>query len=219
MTTRNVTYLLVRHGEAEGNREHRFIGQMDVPLSTLGRRQAEVVSDRLAAAGVTRILTSDLRRASDTLEPLAATGVPARVDPRLREIDNGEWGGLLPDEIAAQWPDLWQRYRGGEDVPRPGGEQWIAVQRRAVAAILADLEDAADGDLVAVASHGGPTMGILMWALGFTLEGSIFRGPIAPIRNASVSTVLMPSRRIGGLNDVGHLGPLATDARVRFLER
>ena len=101
----------------------------------------------------------------------------------------------------------------------PDGERWVEVQKRAVAAITEDVDSADDGDVVAVASHGGPTMGILLWTLGLALEGSIFRGPIAPIRNASVSTVLLPSRRIAGLNDVGHLGSLTDDERLRFLEK
>ncbi len=220
MTTepRSVTYVLVRHGEAEGNREHRFIGQLNVPLSEFGRRQAGLVSQRLAEAGVTRIISSDLSRATDTVAPLAATGVPLRLDDRLREINNGEWGGKSPEEIQAGWPEMWERYRSGEDVPRPGGERWIDVQTRAVAAIAADAATAADGDVVAVSSHGGTSMAILMWALGITIDGAIFRGPFAPLRNASVSTLLLPSRRIGSVNDVGHLGPLTTDARLRFLE-
>ncbi len=218
MTDHDVMYLLVRHGEAEGNREHRFIGQLDVPLSDLGRRQAELVSERLASAEVTRILTSDLQRASNTLQPLAATGVPLRTEPRLREIDNGEWGGLAPTEIEARWPEMWARYRGGEDVPRPGGERWAEVADRAVAAIQDDLAQAEEGDVVAVGTHGGPAMAILLWTLGVGMGGSIFRGPLAPIRNASISTVLLPLRRIAGYNDVGHLGRLATDARLRFLD-
>ncbi|MDH3499379.1 MAG: histidine phosphatase family protein [Acidimicrobiia bacterium] len=216
---KRVAYLLVRHGEAEGNREYRFIGQMDVPLSELGRCQADLVSQRLGSTGVTRILSSDLQRASATMEPLAATGIPMLTDVRLREIDNGQWAGLLPEEIEHRWPDMWERYRTGEDVARPDGERWADVQARAIAAIESDLERADDGDIVAVASHGGPTVALIMWALGLPLGGSIFRGPIAPIHNASISTVLMPSRRIGGLNDVGHLGALVSEAKVRFLER
>ncbi len=215
---RRVTYLLIRHGEAEGNREHRFIGQMNVPLSELGRRQAELVSQRLTDAGVTRIVSSDLSRATDTVAPLTSAGVPIRLDDRLREINNGEWGGKSPEEIEAGWPEMWERYRQGEDVPRPGGERWIDVQTRAVAAIEADAANASDGDVVAVSSHGGTSMSILLWALGITLDGGVFRGPFAPLRNASVSTLLLPSRRIGSVNDVGHLGPLTTDARLRFLD-
>ena len=216
---KSVTYLFVRHGEAEGNREHRFIGQIDVPLSELGRRQADLVSARLHAHGVSRILASDLQRASNTLQPLADRGVPMRLDARLREINNGEWGGLLPHEIEVGWPDMWGRYRGGEDVPRPGGERWADVADRAISAITEDTEQADDGEVVAVASHGGPLMAIITWALGLVADGSVFRGRIAPIRNASVTTILLPRHRVIGLNDVGHLGDLTTDARLRFLER
>lgn len=221
----DITYMLVRHGEAEGNREHRFIGQTDVPLSELGRAQASRVSRRLSGQPINRIIASDLQRARHTLEPLAAeTGVDVRLDARLREISNGDWARLLPTEIEAGWPDLWTRYRGGEDVPRPNGERWADVQARVLQAIHEDAGSADDGDVVAVASHGGPILGLVRWVLGVD-RGSYFGGPVGPVANASITTLRL--RRQGeslrptllGINDVGHLGELVTDPRLRVLER
>ena len=141
-----ITYLIIRHGEAEGNREHRFIGQSDVPLSELGRQQAAAVCERLATLPVTAIVASDLQRASDTVQPLATSlGIEIAHDKNLREISNGEWNGKLPTEVAALWPEMWERYRGGEDVQRPGGERWGDVQARAVKALEDDLERRSDG--------------------------------------------------------------------------
>ncbi len=123
-----VTLLVIRHGEAEGNHDHRFIGQSDVPLSDLGRRQADTVGAYLASKGVTRIISSDLQRAVNTARPLAdRIGLDIEIDVRLREILNGDWAMHLPEEIEAGWPDLWRRYRSGEDVQRPNGETWGAV--------------------------------------------------------------------------------------------
>ena len=119
--------LVIRHGHAEGNAEHRFIGQTDVPLDDVGRGQARALAERLRSTPIDRIISSDLRRAIDTIQPLAESiDVPIERDSRLREISNGEWSGLLPGEIEQRWPDLWVAYRTGEDVLRPGGEQWAA---------------------------------------------------------------------------------------------
>ena len=205
-----VTYLLVRHGEAEGNREHRFIGQTDVPLSDLGVLQANAVSRRLGEIPVNAIIASDLQRASNTVAPLAdSLGLTIEHDPRLREIANGEWNGLLPTEISERWPDLWARYRGGEDVTRPGGEQWVDVQARAVAALQADSTTRDDGDVVVVATHGGPILGVVTWVAGLSLKQGLFNGPFAPVSNASITSIELPTRRIRSVNDVGHLGELA----------
>ena len=207
------TAVVVRHGRASGNDVHRFIGQSDVPLAPEGRDQARLLAERLARARPDRIVSSDLGRCLDTIRPLAdVTGLTVERDPRLREIGNGEWTGLLPEEIAGRWPDLWHRYRSGEDVPRPGGEQWSAVRGR-VRAALEEIR-AAEGELVVVVTHGGPAILAVEWALGIELPGNVFRGALGAVRNASITTIDLAGPRLLGFNDTGHLGPALVDAEV-----
>lgn len=197
------TIILVRHGEAAGNKEHRFIGQADVPLSELGHQQARRVADRLGARGVERIVSSDLQRAVDTARPLAERlGLEIETDRRLREIANGGWANLLAAEIEATWPDAWARYQQGEDVERPDGERWHDVRARVVEALL----DLGTSHHTVVFSHGGPTLAAALWAANLTAPGNIFRGPLAPVANASITTITIDPRRLISLNDVGHLG-------------
>ena len=199
--------ILVRHGEAEGNQHHRLIGWSDVGLTDAGHRQAQSVADRLALAPVRRIVSSDLRRTVETAAPLAATvGMDLVLDPRFREIDNGEWTGLTPDEVADGWPDLWHRYVDGDDVDRPGGERWADVRAR----VTGGLEEflACDG-ITVVFSHGGPLVISAAWASGIALRGNVFKGPLAAAENASLCTIV-PGPRLLGYNDVGHLRPIAT---------
>ena len=198
------TILLLRHAEAEGNAEHRFIGQQDVPLSVLGRRQAEVLTRRLQLLPITQIVSSDLQRCVDTVRGLAdVSGLEIETDRRWREISNGEWGGLVGEEIAQRWPDAWQRYRGGEDVARPGGERWADVRKRVVAAFEDLAGGLAEEDVVVVSTHGGPGALLAMWATG--LSGTAFGGPLGPLANASITTLSLPGPRLLGINDVGHL--------------
>lgn len=212
-----VTYLLIRHGEADGNREHRFIGQTDVPLSDLGRAQAEAVADRLADRPIDAIISSHLQRAWNTVAPLAdRLDLTVEENRGLVEIANGEWNGLLPSEVEARWPELWQRYRGGEDVRRPGGERWADVQARAIAAIQEDAANRQDGDVVAVGTHGGPTLGLVLWATGVSLDRGLFTGPFLPVSNGSITTLEMPEARLSGYNDTGHLGDLARRTLTPF---
>ncbi|MFO7547883.1 MAG: histidine phosphatase family protein [Acidimicrobiia bacterium] len=206
--------LVVRHGQAAGNRSHRFIGQSDVDLDDEGREQARLVSERLARAGVARIVSSDLRRCLDTVAPLAeSTGVAIEPEPRLREVANGEWTGRLPEEIAAGWPELWRRYRSGEDVPRPGGERWADVRSRVTGTLVELAEDEA---VIVVATHGGPALLAVEWATGVRLPGNVFRGALGAIANASVTTIDPGAPRLIGFNDVGHLGRTITAAEVPY---
>ncbi len=116
--------LLVRHGETTWNADGRYQGQRDVPLNAVGRRQAAAVARRLAREALTAIYASDLCRARETAEIIAAQcGLPVRTDPRLREINFGHWQGLshaevlnrYPDEVAAWYADpLHEAVHGGE---------------------------------------------------------------------------------------------------------
>lgn len=213
------TLLIVRHGHAEGNAEHRFIGQTDVPLDELGHVQARALADRLRTSRIDRIVSSDLRRAIDTITPLAeAIGVPIERDPRLREISNGEWSGLLPAEISAGWPDLWAAYRAGEDVLRPGGEQWTAVRERVVGAVG---EYAAASGVIVLCTHGGPALNLALWAAGFPSGGNIFMGKLGALANTSITTIEVNGDagdevRLIGFNDVGHLPGAGPDLRIPF---
>jgi broad specificity phosphatase PhoE len=198
------TFLIVRHAEAEGNRDHRFLGQSDAPLSALGRRQAEALSRRLAEMPVTRIISSDLERAVATVQPAAtALGISIEPDRRFREIENGRWRGLLPSEIAARWPDLWNRYTSGEDVRRPDGETWADVRARVVGAVRSVTAE--PGEFVVVSTHGGPTLTLASWAAGLRPRGNLYQVPLVLPRNTSITTIEAPELRLIAFNDVGHL--------------
>lgn len=196
---------VIRHGRAEGNSQHRLIGWSNVPLDELGRRQAEAVGRRLEAVGIERIVSSDILRATQTAQPLTErTCIHVEIDERFREIDNGDWTGLLPTEIDHRWPDMWQSYLAGEDVARPGGERWTDVRRR----VRDGLEELSrDGRFTVVFTHGGPVMLATEWALGLTLPGNVFRGMLAAPANTSITTI--DGGKLVSYADAGHLGGLS----------
>lgn len=211
-----MSVLLVRHGEAVGNRERRFIGHLDVALSELGSAQAQRVAERLADAGIERIVSSDLQRAADTATPLSRLlGIPVETTPELREVNNGDWTGLLPEEIRAGWPEMFADYLRGVDVARPGGERWRQVYAR-VSAVLGDLLRA--DTTVAVFTHGGPLLCAAAWATGTEIAGNIFTGRLAPASNGSVSAIIT-GPRLATWNETGHLGIThVDDGRMGFFE-
>jgi len=190
-TAAAATILLVRHGEARGNAEGRFIGQQDVPLTDKGHRQAASLAAQLLPLPITRIVSSDLSRCVDTVRPLAGTlGLEVEPDPRLREISNGRWGGLLPEEIEARWPEMFRRYRHGEDVPRPGGETWHRVSLRVAEALD---EIALGGGIVAVGTHAGPIGTAARRAAGVPATD---RAVLGGVSNTSVTILRYPGPRL-----------------------
>jgi len=147
---------LWRHGRTEWNSSGRFQGQADIALDEIGLAQAERSARMLATLQPAAIVSSDLRRASDTAEALARlTGVPVSLDAGLREFDVGAWQGLTGAEIAARFAVDYRAWRQGESVRRGGGELDVEVAERAAAAIERAVEKVPDGGTLVVVSHGG----------------------------------------------------------------
>jgi probable phosphoglycerate mutase len=160
-----VTDLVVwRHGRTEYNDTGRFQGHLDTSLDAVGHAQARAAAARLAAMRPARVVTSDLERAAATAAYLGElAGVAVEADPRLREVDVGEWSGLSREEIAARFPDDYAAWLRGEDVRRGGGETSPEVVARALAALQDRLPCA--GPLVVV-THGGTSRDLVLTLLG-----------------------------------------------------
>ncbi|MGI5839949.1 MAG: histidine phosphatase family protein [bacterium] len=149
--------LLVRHGESMGNVDRKFSGYTDDELSTLGKEQAKKVAARLREEKIAAVYASDLTRAYDTAAAIAAEhGLPVEKIPGLREINFGDWDGVLAAEITAKWGEELARWR--EDpllVRAPGGETYTEVKERFLTALESIAARHQDGT-VAVVTHGGP---------------------------------------------------------------
>jgi broad specificity phosphatase PhoE len=197
--------ILVRHGESTWNREHRIQGQLDPPLSDLGRRQAELLARRLSGSEPDAIYASDLKRAMETAAPIAsATGVAVEPLVELREIFLGEWEGLHTAELAERFPDAWAGWTAEPDWDLvPGGERAAAFETRVGAAVDAMLDRHPHGEVIVV-THGG----VIQIAL-HRIVGKPSRG-LFPFRISNASMTVIEKRDgrivIAGVNDVGHLG-------------
>jgi len=149
---------LARHGETEWNREGRWQGKTDIPLSDAGRAQARTLGASLAGRGIVEVHASDLQRASETAQIIAGVlGIGAfNVDARLRERGFGCFEGFTREECAAHHPEAWARYLADRRSTPPGGEPQLEVAARIVAALseIARTPRAA-GEATLVVSHGG----------------------------------------------------------------
>src|SRR5215207_7850054 len=126
---------LARHGETEWNRIGRWQGRTDIPLSDVGRAQAVALADRLRDRGITEIHASDLSRARETAEIVAAALGVSRIgfDPRLRERGFGSFEGLTRQECAERHAEAWQRYLADRRQTPSDAEPYEEVVARVVA--------------------------------------------------------------------------------------
>ncbi|MDQ7844346.1 MAG: histidine phosphatase family protein [Armatimonadota bacterium] len=199
--------LLIRHGQSRWNAEGRLQGQLDVPLSALGERQAEALARRLGDLALAAVYASPLRRALATAEAIARPhGLPVRTVPEFIEIDHGAWQGRSLAEVAASDRDrlrLWTSVPGR--VRMPGGERLFDVRQRALAAVAA-LAARHVGQIAAAVSHEVVIKVVVAEALGLDYD---HLGRMQ-IDNAALTTVEYEGgrARLLTLNDTAHLADL-----------
>lgn len=177
------TILLVRHGETDWNREGRWQGHADPSLNELGREQARALATRVLAEPIDAIYSSDLARARETAAIVGAgVGLEPRLDPRLREVDVGEWSGLTSDEVERRYPGAVERRRSG-GVGWERGESYEQMSERVIAGLHA-IAEVHRGGRVLVVTHGGP-----MRAVWLACGGSFETRPV--VANCDVHRVVV----------------------------
>lgn len=167
--------ILVRHGEATHHTQHLTGGWTDSDLTEAGRGQLRALADKLAhdfngKRDKFRILTSDLKRAVESAEIIAAKlGMADCVERHefLREKNNGRAAGMTEAEAkviyrpAATLKELNHRNY-------PGGETRKEFYDRCVEGIRA-CADMERENLIIVA-HKGTIQNIIFYWLGFDIE-------------------------------------------------
>jgi probable phosphoglycerate mutase len=137
--------VLARHGETAWSKSGQHTGRTDIPLTDLGREQAQRVGAALAGRTFSRVLASPLVRASETAR-LAGFATELATDPDLQEWDYGVYEGRRRVDIAVAEPGwtVWSR-------PITGGESLVELGERADRVIARLM--AVGGDVL-IFSHG-----------------------------------------------------------------
>lgn len=165
---------LVRHGDIGLGREKRYIGQLDLPLSDLGRDQAASLQDLLCQEPLDKIYCSDLTRAQQTADIIAsAHQIVPEVCVGLRELNMGDWDGELFAKIKAKYPEAFKQR--GENIANycpPNGESFSDCSKRVIP-IFESLTQA-EGATILIIGHAGVNRVILCCVLGLSLD-NVFR--------------------------------------------
>ena len=191
--------IFIRHGQSTANAEGIWQGQLDYPLSDLGREQARragrALSEQLRTGGqkLDRFYASPLSRAYETASIIAretgfSEGIVAM--PGLAERRGGSLEGTTAEQRMAQDPGLVHKF-----LSLPEEERWTLVgaetdeevlQRFAAAISEARDRNASDARLVFV-SHGGAMRAFLRELFGSSVFPGEARTPNASITRLSWS--------------------------------
>lgn len=157
---------LIRHGATQWNTDGRIQGQTDIALSDEGRMalQALRVSDALRGS---RWHVSPLQRALETARILGPGAF--RIEPRLTEMDWGEWAGETLTALRARLGgDIQENENRGVEFRPPGGESPAKVQAR----LKSWFRDIADpGRPVTAVTHKGVIRAVLALAYDWDMRG------------------------------------------------
>lgn len=174
--TREIVF--IRHGTTSWNVEKRYLGHTDIGLLPDAERELAPLRESIRGITWDALYSSDLLRCRQTVERIAPVQAgQAKYDPRLREIDFGQWEGMTYNELKDN-----PLYREWIDAPQhvtpPGGEPWQAFAARIDSFVKECLVSVSPEEhseenhvpAIAVVTHGGViryAMSRLIPELGF----------------------------------------------------
>lgn len=202
-------FYIVRHGFSEANAKGVIAGQVEAPLTEMGREQARRAGEALRDVKIDVAYSSDLSRAYDTAVLALEGRMPVVKRKGLREIDCGEWELVEFPELDKRFPEqrkLWHEHFGRSHPE--GGEALSDAYARINGEILS-LARLHEGKNVFIASHGGVLCCVLSRAHGVSCFDMTKEYIPA---NASITVLDVEGDRFTLIkeSDVSHLGEIST---------
>jgi broad specificity phosphatase PhoE len=206
------TLVLVRHGHVEGIHPERFRGRIDLPLTELGRRQADAAARYIATRWpAASVYASPLARCMNTAKAIAAAqGISVQPLPQLVDIDYGKWQGRTRDEVKAAEPE---QFRAWMEQPHltviEEAETLQDVQARLARALDHMRRAQPEGTVIAVGPDSTNRVFLTM-VLGLSLASywQLQQDPCA----INVLRFGPFGCRVAAINETAHLAEIRTDA-------
>jgi probable phosphoglycerate mutase len=139
-----------RHGQTIWNVENKICGATDIALTELGHQQAEELGRKILAEGIQidEILASPLVRAAETARHVSeVTGIPMRIEERLREQNFGRY------ESTPRNGEEFARAKGNFINSFDGGETMLHLAQR-IYNLLDDVKKDEEKTYLLVAHNG-----------------------------------------------------------------
>ncbi|MGG3891071.1 histidine phosphatase family protein [Metabacillus fastidiosus] len=142
----------MRHGETEWNHIGKIQGHMNIPLNETGRNQAKQLAKALGNSGISKIYSSDLKRAYETASIIANELNIREVIkcPLLRERSFGSFEGMELKQLLAEIPDYETNWDLGDNSVI---ESLTALRRRSVSRLM-DIVRESQEEKILIVSHG-----------------------------------------------------------------
>ncbi|RHV90156.1 histidine phosphatase family protein [Clostridium sp. OF09-36] len=144
-------FYFVRHGQTIWNVEGKICGATDIALTDLGHKQAIETGKKILEEHIhaDEILYSPLMRAADTAKHISEmTGIPARVESRLKEQNFGKWEST--PRKGAEFQQAKQSFACSYE----GGESMLRLAQR-IYNLLDEIKAQSDEKTYILVAHNG----------------------------------------------------------------
>ena len=192
------TVHFIRHGETEQNAQKVWQGHTDTPLNKKGLEQAKLLSERISSR-VTKVYSSDLKRASQTASFLSSSPV---LRDNLREINVGDFTGMSVKDTYTSNHEIFQSLQS-DSFQFPNGESVQEFKDRVRNELEYIFNQTEEDSETVVVTHGF----FIGTAIGLTLGFNTYPFPIGDITNTSISTIVKRETvtQVNKFNDSIHL--------------
>lgn len=167
-----LTLILIRHGHVEGIHPERFRGRIDLPLTELGRKQAAVTAEFVAAHfSASAIYASPLARCVDTAEAIGgAMSLPVERLAGLLDINYGPWQGRAREEVAKAEPELFKAWMEQPHLTIIDGAETLQDVQARLARTLWEIREKHNDNTVIAVGHDSTNRALLTLALDLPLS-------------------------------------------------
>ncbi len=213
-----VKFFLIRHGQTLWNQEGRYQGDKDIGLTSLGIRQAKLASRYLSKVNFSNIYSSPLKRAVDTANIIRRSrNLEVIIRENLKEINFGKWEGMKFDKINEKYHSGYQDWLKDPYNNSPTeGESFKTVQERAIAEINNMINENEDKSSVAVITHGGIILSLLVYWLQIPVPR--WRSIVQRQGAINIAVIDKGFPYISAINYTGHLKPLYDDREDKVIQ-
>lgn len=159
-------FYFARHGQTVWNVENKICGATDIELTEKGHQQARELGKKILEENVhiDEIICSPLIRAENTARHISeVTGIPMRVEPRLKEQNFGKY------ESTPRNGEEFQYAKTCFADSYEGGESMIRFYQR-IYNLLDDIKKESDGKVYLLVAHNGVARAVQSYFTDMTNE-------------------------------------------------
>jgi len=216
-----VKLFLIRHGQTLWNEEGRYQGNKDIDLTEEGIKQARLTAEYLSDVKFSCIYSSPLKRAVDTAKIINETNkgknLKIIIRENLKEMHFGKWEGMKFEQLGREFHDEFQQWlKDPYNYCPTGGESFRKVKKRAIEEIEKIVKESEDGGNVAVVTHGGIILSILVYWLQIPLPR--WRSIVLNQGAMNIAVIDRGFPYISAINFTGHLSPVYDDSEDKIIK-